>query len=235
MPAQRTAARVAAISYLLGTVIVVVANYGLLRPLIVAGDAGKTAENVLGHELQFRIGLTGCLAYSVITVILLVALYAILEPVNRGLALIGAMFRLVFAMVWLMATLHLLGTIRFLGSARYLQSFAPEQVQALSRFNMATTWDDYYVGLPFFGLAATVCAYLWLKSNYVPWSLGVFGVVSSAWCVICAFAYLAVPNFAKMVNPYLFDVPMTIFEFVLSIWLLVRGLGPARPASGNDE
>jgi len=31
------------------------------------------------------------------------ALYVILAPVNRGLALAGALFRLVFAMLWLIA------------------------------------------------------------------------------------------------------------------------------------
>ena len=222
--AQRTAARVAALSYLFGTVIVIFANYGLLIPLMVSGDATKTAQNILAHELQFRLGLTGCLTYSVITIVLLVALYVVLEPVNRGLALIGALFRLVFATLWLMAALHLLSALRLLNSPRYLEVFEPDRLQALGRLTLATTFDDYYVGLPFFGLAATVCAYLWLKSRYVPAWLALFGVVSSAWCVICAFAYLAVPKFGKMVNPYIFDVPMEMFELALSIWLLVRGV-----------
>jgi len=89
---------------------------------------------------------------------------------------------------------------------------------------VAGTFDDYYVGLPFFGLAATVCAYLWLKSNYIPKGLAVFGVISSAWCVLCAFVFLIFPHFNKVVNDYWFDSPMAIFEMILSFWLLFKGL-----------
>ena len=52
--------------------------------------------------------------------------------------------------------------------ASYLQAFEADRLQVLARLNIAATFDDYYVGLPFFGLAATVCAWLWLKSGYIP-------------------------------------------------------------------
>ncbi len=66
------------------------------------------------------------------------------------------------------------------------------------------SFDDYYAGLPFFGLAATVCAWLWLKSNYIPKGLSIFGVIA--------------------VNDYIFDSPMALFELVVSFWLLFKGL-----------
>jgi hypothetical protein len=65
---------------------------------------------------------------------------------------------------------------------------------------------------------------LWLKSNYIPKGLAVFGLISSVWCVICAFTYLIFPDFAKPVNPYWFDSPMALFELALSFWLLFSGL-----------
>jgi hypothetical protein len=52
-------------------------------------------------------------------------------------------------------------------------------------------------------------------------------VISSAWCVICAFVFLIFPNFNKIVNDYWFDSPMAIFEMVVSFWLLFKGLKPA--------
>jgi hypothetical protein len=121
-----------------------------------------------------------------------------------------------------------------LGSANYLQVFEPDRLQALARLSLAANFDDYYVGLPFFGLAATVCAYLWLKSNYIPKGLAVFGLISSAWCVICAFVFLIFPHFNKIVNDYWFDSPMAIFEMVLSFWLLFKGLRPALVADSTS-
>jgi hypothetical protein len=223
---QRLAAKVAGISSLIAMAIVVFANYGLLNPLVVPGNAPETARNIVAHETQFRLTVTCFLAYSASVVVLLAALYVILKPVNRGLALVGALFRLVFALLWLLTTLNLLGALRLLGRASYLQVFEPERLQALSRLGLAANFDDYYVGLPFFALASTICSYLWLKSGYIPRALSAFGVISSAWCVLCAFVFLIFPGFAKPVDPYWFDSPMAIFEMIVSLWLLFKGLRP---------
>jgi hypothetical protein len=228
-PAQRTAAKVAGFSGLFAMAVVVFANYGLLNPLIVPGNATETARNIVAHETQFRVAITCFLIYSASVVVLLAALYVILKPANRGLALVGALFRLVFALLWLLTTLNMLGALRLLGSATYLQVFEADRLQALARAHLGANFDAYYVGLPFFGLAATVFCYLWLKSNYIPKGLAVFGVISSAWCVICAFVFLIFPNFNKTVNDYWFDSPMGIFEMVLSFWLLFKGLKPIEP------
>ena len=224
---QRTAAKVAGFSLLFSMAIVVFANYALLNPLIVPGNAAETARNLVAHETQVRVIATCFLTYSASVIVLLVALYVILKPVNRLFALVGALFRFVFASLWLMTTLNLLGALRLLGSANYLHAFEEDRLQALARLSLAANFDDYYVGLPFFGLAATVCAWLWLKSNYIPKGLALFGVISSAWCVICAFVFLIFPHFNKIVNDYWFDSPMAIFEMVLSFWLLFKGLRPA--------
>ena len=82
-------------------------------------------------------------------------------------------------MLWLIAPLNCSAALRLLGDASYLKVFEPDRLQALARVQLAGSFDDYYVGLPFFGLAATVCAWLWLKSNYIPKGLSIFGVISS--------------------------------------------------------
>src|SRR5436853_4707797 len=223
---QRTAAKVAGVAGLLGFFLVVFGNYGLLGPLIVSRNAVDTARNILGHETQFRFALICFITYGIGAIVLSTALYVIFAPVNRGLALAGALFRLVFAILWLIAPLNSLAALRLLGDAPYLKIFEPERLQALARVQIAASFDDYYVGLPFFGLAATVCAWLWLKSNYIPRGLLIFGVIGSAWCVFCAIVYLIFPDFNKIVNDYIFDSPMALFELIVSIWLLVKGLSP---------
>jgi hypothetical protein len=226
---QRTAARVVGIAGLLTFAIVVYGNYALLNPLIVPRNAADTARNILAHETQFRLALTCFIAYGVGTIVLLTALYLVLAPVNRGLALAGALFRLVFAMLWLVAPLNGLAALRLLGDTSYLKVFELDRLQVLARVQFAGSFDDYYVGLPFFGLAATVCAWLWLKSKYIPKGLSIFGVIGSAWCVLCAFVYLIFPGFGKPVNPYWFDSPMALFELVVSVWILFKGLKPSGP------
>src|SRR6266576_6427550 len=174
---HRTAAKIAGVAGLLAFGLVVFGNYVLLDPLIVPRNAADTARNILAHQTQFRVALTCFIAYGIGAIVLLSALYVILAPVSRGLALAGALFRLVFAMLWLIAPLNRLAALRFLGDASYLKVFEPDRLQALARVLIAGSFDDYYVGLPFFGLAATVCAWLWFKSNYIPKGLAIFGVI----------------------------------------------------------
>jgi len=221
---QLRAAKIAGWSYLASFAVVVFANYVLLGPLIIPRNAVDTARNILAHQTQFRIALTLFLTYSVGAVVLAGALYVILKPINHYLALLGALFRVVFAMSWLLSAIHLLGALRWLGNTPYLQVFEADRLQVLARTTIASTFDDYYVGLPFFGLAATICAWLWLQSGYIPRGLSIFGVIASAWCVLCAFVYLIFPNFNKIVNDYIFDSPMVLFELVVSFWLLLKGL-----------
>ncbi len=166
-PAQQTAAKVAGAVCLFTIAIVVFANYGLYNPLIVSGNAAETARNIVAHERLFRVAVACNIIYCAGVVVLLAALYVILKPVNRGLALVGALCRLVFALMWLLTALNMLAS-RLLGSASYLQVFETDRLQALARAHLGANFDAYYVGLPFFGLASTVCSYLWLKSNYIP-------------------------------------------------------------------
>ncbi len=223
---QRKAAKVAGFAFLFAMAIVVIANYGINFRLIIPGNAVDTARNIVAHETLFRINIACNLIYVVTVVVLLAALYVILKPVNRTLALVAAFCRLVLTLMWGVTALNALSALRLLGDAAYLPVFNADQLQSLARLHLAASWDAYYVGLPFWGLASTVCSYLWFKSRYIPRALAAFGVISSAWCVICAFAFIVFPHFDVMVGLSWFDVPMVIFEIALGLWLLIKGLRP---------
>jgi hypothetical protein len=224
---QRTAARVAGFTYLFTAATAVFAHYGIYTHLVVAGNAAETARNIMAHERLFRINIACDLICGAGVVVLLTALYVILKPVNRSLALLAAFCRLVCALMWVVIALNLFDVLRLLGGANYLRVFEADRLQALARLHLGAAFDAYYVGLLFWGLASTVCSYLWFKSNYIPRGLAAWGVISSAWCATCAFVFIIFPNFGKAVNLYSFDTPIGIFEIVTSFWLLFRGLRPS--------
>ncbi|MBZ5702917.1 MAG: DUF4386 domain-containing protein [Acidobacteriia bacterium] len=227
---QRKAARVAGFTYLFTWATVVFAFYGIYAHLVVTGNMAETARNIMAHERLFRIVIACDLVYGTGLVVLLTAFYVIFEPVNRGLALLAAFCRLVFALVWVVSTLNLFGVLRLLSGADYLRVFEADRLQALARLHLGTGFDAYYVGLLFWGLASTVCSYLWFKSNYIPRALAAWGVISSVWAVTCAFVFFIFPNFGKTVNLYSFDVPIASFEMATSFWLLFKGLRPSEMA-----
>jgi hypothetical protein len=229
---QRKSARIAGSAYLVALVTVVYANFGIHDRLIVESNA-ETARNVLAHERLFRIGIAGDLIYCAGVLVLLTALYVILKPVSRGLAFLAALSRLVCVLMWLVMTLNLFNALRLLSGPDYSRAFGAEPVQALASLYLGTRFDYYYVGLLFGALASTTCGYLWFKSRYIPRALAAFGVISSAFCVVCTLVFYIFPDFDKHVNLWWFDSPMTIFDIALSFWLLFRGLRPSGIANPN--
>ena len=230
---QRQAARIAGFTLLFAMAIVMFGNLYLAASLIVSGDAVETARNIMAHEIRFRLSIACNLLYVATVAVLLAALYVILKPVNRGLALAAAFCRLVFAMMWGVTALNMINALTLLGDAPYLHVFGADQLQTLARLHLRSSFDGYYIGLPFFALASTICSYLWFKSAYIPRALAAFGVIASAWCVLCAFAFIIFPHFNETVNIWWFDTPMAFFEIALGVWLLFKGLRPSEMAEPN--
>jgi uncharacterized protein DUF4386 len=221
---QRRAARVAGFAYLVTFASVVYVNFGIHDRLIARNNAAETARNILAHERLFRIGIAGDLIYCAGVVVLLTALYVILEPVNRGLASLAALWRLVWVLMWLVMTLNLFDALRLLSGAAYLRALDADRLQVSAMFYLDSRFDYYYVGLVFGALASTVCGYLWFRSRYIPRALAAFGVISSAFCVACTCVFYIFPNFDKIVNLWWFDTPMGVFDLATSFWLLFKGL-----------
>ncbi|HET7151261.1 MAG TPA: DUF4386 domain-containing protein [Candidatus Acidoferrum sp.] len=230
---QRNAAKVAGIAYLLSFAMVVSAFYGIYARLVVPGNTAEAARNIIAHERLFRIVIACDVLYGAGTVAVLTALYVILRPVNRVLAVLAAFSRLVWALMYLVIPLNLFYVLRLLRGADYVRGLEAERLQALVRLHLAAGFDAYYVGLLFWGLASTICSYLWLKSNYIPRFLAVWGVLSSAWAAVCALVFFIFPGFGQAVNLYSFDTPLGLFELATSFWLVFQGLKPSGVAAAG--
>ena len=81
-------ARMAGLLYLIYIVTTIAADVFGRSKLIVFGDAAATARNIMASEWQFRIGITGDLVSAVFFLLAAWALYVLLKPVNKDLALL---------------------------------------------------------------------------------------------------------------------------------------------------
>src|SRR5262249_8129641 len=162
--------------------VVMFSNLYLAADLYVANDAAQTAANILAHETRFRVQLLCNLFYVADVVVVLGTQYLILRPVGQSVALTPLVPPLVFALSWGMSGVYRLDALAVRGDAPYLQVIEPERLQALARVALHGTYSAYYVGLPFWGVAATLSSWQWLKSGYVPRALAWFGILGSAWC-----------------------------------------------------
>ena len=215
---QRKAARVVGWVYL------------LVIPLAVFAEAAATARNLTAHERLFRLGTASNLAAFALDVILITALYVVLKPVNRNLALLGAFWGLIETAILVVATLSDLEALRVVSGADYLRAFEADRLQALARLSLGAHGTAYHVGLVLSGLRSSVFCYLWFKSNFVPKTLAALGVFSSLLLGTCTFAFIIFPELQKVITVGYYGGPIFVFELTMGFWLLLKELRPPEAA-----
>ncbi len=219
---QRSAAKVFGLTYLPSFMLLAAVNFGILQPLLSAPEPAQIARNILANEMLFRASLVGFIFFSAGVFVQSTSLYVILKSVDRNLALFAAFSRLAFGCVWILIVLNLFTALRLLSHPEYA-GIPSDQLPVLARLYLSG-FDQYYVGLFFWSMASAVGACLWFKSRHIHRALAMFGILASAWCVGCTIALFISPGFSKTVNLWWFDVPMVLFEIILSLLLLFRGL-----------
>jgi hypothetical protein len=229
--ARGRAARAAGLAYLLSFAVLVAVNFGILEPLVAHATTAEITRNILSHEALFRVGIAGLLLNAAGILVASVALYVLLEPVDKVLALVALLGRSVYAFTWILLSLNMFTALKLFTNVEY--SGIPANLSTtLARLHLSG-YDGYYVGLLFWSLAATTGSYLWLRSRLIPRTWSLVGIVASAWCAGCTLALYVAPGFSDVVNLWLFDTPMVVFEIAVSIRLLIRGLGPSELRSGS--
>src|SRR5438309_6230541 len=134
IPSQSKAARLAGLLFLVAMVTGLFAEFYVRFPstLVVSGDAVKTASNIFAHERLYRIGIANNIITFAIDVALIWALYILLRPVNRSLALLAVFFRLIETTIACVAIITSYVAMQFVSDADHLKPFDSEQLQALS-------------------------------------------------------------------------------------------------------
>jgi uncharacterized protein DUF4386 len=222
-PAQRTAAKVVGFLYLFTMATAMFSQLYVHGRLIVRGDAVSTARNIAASERLFRIGIASDLITVVGVVILVWALYVVLRPIHRNLALLAAFLRLTENAIAAAAALNAFIALRFLnGTTHYLEVFEKEQLQALSQVFLGMQGSGLGIAFVFLGAGSAVFSYVWLKSCYIPRALALWGIFSSSVMALVTLAVMVFPGLSVLGLTYM--APMFFYEVGLGLWLLVKGL-----------
>ncbi len=193
-------------------------------PFVVGDDAAQTAHNIMSSEQLFRIGIASdLLTYSAV-LIATWALYVLLRPVSRNLALLALFFRLIELSIHFNVTLNSLAVLRLLGGAEYLGNIDPALLAALAQHALGVQGEGLRVGFIPLGLGSALFAYLMFKSRCVPRVLAGFGVCASL--LLSAFVLVTIVHSDARQMLYIPMLPMGIYEISLGFWLLFRGMKP---------
>ena len=220
---QHKAARLAGLLYLIAMATGLFAEFYVRFPstLVVSGDAAKTASNIMTNERLYRLGIANNILTFVIDVPLIWALYILLRPVSRNLALLGVFFRLVETTIACFAIINSYVAMQFISDAGYLKAFDSNQMQALSLLHNTYALTFVVVAI-FLGLGSTIFNYLLLKSRYIPRILAVWGIFSSLLLLFSQFAIIIFPEVENTIIPATY-APIAIDEIALGFWLLIKG------------
>jgi len=228
---QRTAARVAGFSLLSIILSGVVGTLVGRDHIIVPGDAAATALNIMSHERLFRVGTACEIVMFNCDVVLAIALYVLLKPVNATLALLGSFWRLANAIMLGVSVVGSIVALDLLSGAHYLATFKTDQLQALAALFLDLYDRGSVIGLIFFSLGAAVHSYLLLRSGYIPRILSLAYLIAVVWLLICCFIFIICPGLAAILDPA-FILPDFVAELLVGLWLALKG---ANIDSPNDK
>lgn len=220
---RRSNARLAGISFLLYVVLGI-------SSMIVMGRAtrGEGIAAILANAAQhlFEIRLAGLLVlFSAFCAVALgVSLYSVTREQDSDLALLGLVFRVGEGIVGGVAAQRTLGTAWLVSGGN-----APtgEGAQALGSFLLYGSGGP--VAAIFFAVGSTLFSWLLLRGRMIPPLIAWLGVVASLlWVVGMPLQILGILRGALT---YPLWILMAAFELPFAVWLIVKGVAPARRAA----
>lgn len=218
----RKTARVAGLLYLMVVVFGMSAYMYVFPSIIVPGDAATTASNIMASEMLFRMGFVFELIINVFWALLALALYKLLKPVDKNLAILMVVLNLVGVPIGMFNALNHFAALPLLSGAEYLTVFTPDQLQAQAMFFLNLWENGYDIAQIFYALFLVPLGYLVYKSDYFPSVLGVLLMIGGFGGVIDTLTSSLIPNFESIILTIL-DV-FGFSELLFCGWLLVKGV-----------
>jgi len=183
----------------------------------VPGDTAATVTNIIANEGLFRIGIVSDLIMQVFWSVLMLALYVLLQPVNKNLAVLFVLLGLLIVPIAMLNLLNQYAALLLLSGAGYLTVFETNQLHAQVMYFLDLYNTGTWIAMIFMGLWLFPFGYLVYKSGYFPRILGVLVIITGIGYVIDSFAFFLFNIVA--------NVSMVTFlgEVVFLFWLVLKG------------
>ena len=189
--------------------------------LYVPGDATATAANILAHESLFRAHIVAGLVGELLFISVVLALFRLLNGVNRELAGIMVILILIDAPLAFLSVANEVATLTFLRDADILAVFDEAQRNAVATLLINFDRQGVYVSEMFWGLWLLPLGILVRRSDFLPRFLG-------TWLLVNGLAYVAL-SLMGVLTPHNYDLalkiatPVLFGEVALTLWLLIVG------------
>jgi hypothetical protein len=211
----------AGLFYLIFILTTVLAAY-VRSTIIVSGDAVATASNIMSSELFFRAGFVTELVSAVFFVLAAWALYVLLKPVNKNLALLFLLLNLGGVVVECINALNLFAALQFLSGANYLSVFQTGQLQAMAMSSLNLYTSGFLIAQIFFSAWLLPLGYLVYKSRFLPRLLGLLLILDFFGNMSWFLQGFLLPGYGILAYPG--NVISFVAEISITLWLLIMAV-----------
>jgi hypothetical protein len=187
--------------------------------LIVLGDAATTASNIMANELLYRLSIVTALTLQIVYIFLALALYKLLNPVDKNNAVLMVILVLVAAPIAMLNELNHVAVLLVLSGSDFLTTFSLDQVQASVPLFLNLHEHGVFIAQIFWGLWLFPMGYLIFKSNFLPKALGILMIIGGFGYLVDSFVYFIFPDFDVTVSEFTF-----LGELLLPLWLMFKGV-----------
>ena len=187
--------------------------------LIVLGDAATTASNIMANELLYRLSIVTALTLQIVYIFLALALYKLLNPVDKNNAVLMVILVLVAAPIAMLNELNHVAVLLVLSGSDLLTTFSLDQVQASVPLFLNLHEHGVFIAQIFWGLWLFPMGYLIFKSNFLPLALGILMIIGGFGYLVDSFVYFIFPDFDVTVSEFTF-----LGELLLPLWLMFKGV-----------
>ena len=187
--------------------------------LIVLGDAATTASNIMANELLYRLSIVTALTLQIVYIFLALALYKLLNPVDKNNAVLMVILVLVAAPIAMLNELNHVAVLLVLSGSDLLTTFSLDQVQASVPLFLNLHEHGVFIAQIFWGLWLFPMGYLIFKSNFLPLALGILMIIGGFGYLVDSFVYFIFPDFDVTFSEFTF-----LGELLLPLWLMFKGV-----------
>ena len=186
--------------------------------LIVPDDIAATIDNIIASESLYRLSVASALMMNIVSILLALALYKLLMPVNKDVATLMVVLLLPGAIIAMLNEVnHFAALVFSLESAT--SPFSVEQSQYFVNLFLDMYEFGAYIASIFWGLWLLPLGYLIIKSYFIPKILGILLYLASFAYVADSFMLFIAPQVGLSLVDYLF-----IGELTITFWLVIKGV-----------
>ena len=206
--------------------------HGYVRGQVyVPGDATTTANNVLENASLVRLGFVADLVQATLMLFVVMALYKLLQHVNRDIARAMVMFVVVSTAITCLNMVFQFGAVLVAEGPTYATAFGAESSNGIVLLLLDLQHTGYLIAQIFFGLWLFPLGLLAYRSGMFPKTIGILLMAGTvAYLTDAALQFLS-PTVADLISAPVLIPVVILAEVAMLAYLLIRGVRAAPPVA----